>query len=152
MNRVLSFFSFLIVVGGILQSCDGTLPISSKMGDGIVLNVSSTTVSTKAGSADPEYLINSVYYFIYKDGDLTGGPVLKGFFSGLSFTDSKSWNIPVSAAQIGELFPGGGGKCHSIVVANPPADIVGILSGSGSDTLSLGYIRSLSLESTLKGV
>lgn len=152
MKKHISRIAFICAVAaGLLCSCDNKEVITDS-GEGIRLSVSTPDVTTKAfPDGDDLYnenRINSVYYFIYKDGETTAAPVLKGFYAGLDFTGEKTWVIPVSPYMMNTtLFPTGTDNCRVVVVANPTSDIVSDLEGSPT----LTEVRGLVVESSLKG-
>jgi len=126
------YILFLTILPSTL-SCDRNelTPVS----EGITLTVSSPSFSvTKTGEgvdALNENVINSIYYFFYPTAD--GGealPAMHGFYSGLSFSDSRTWNVPTSVDIINnQLFPVGTTTCRVVVVANPPSGIIPLLEG-----------------------
>ena len=139
-----SVFRYILIAAGVacMAACNDTTMVEEPT-SGLILTVASpggdAVVEFNNTKADPvtkpgvdelnENVINSVYYFLYQTYDAANAgidaPKLHGYYSGLSFTDSKTWNIPVSISTvIDKLFPEGTRTCRAVVVANPPAAIV----------------------------
>ena len=163
-----SVFRYILIAAGVacMAACNDTTMVEEPT-SGLILTVASpggdAVVEFNNTKADPvtkpgvnelnENVINSVYYFLYQTYDAANAgidaPKLHGYYSGLSFTDSKTWNIPVSISTvIDKLFPEGTRTCRAVVVANPPAAIVSDLE---SDNITLKQLRSLLVTSVLTG-
>ena len=137
--------------------CDTeSLEPNAEKGPHITLTVSTPGEMTKADTRNGDDVLHendvkSVYYFLYKNGETTTAPKLKGHFSGLSLTGSgatKTWTIPVSASTISnDLFPAGTRECNVVVIANPPASIVSLLEG----TPTLAQVRAAEFFTDLSG-
>lgn len=155
--------TILIAVLGLSVPCSCTREEAEEPEEGIVLTVSSagndlSLNSTKSGEGQVDWnenKIESVYYFIYKEGVHDQAPVLKGFFAGLNLNGAnptKTWSIPVSSKTILEdLFPSGTQKCHAFIVANPKGSLVNFLEGDAS-SLTLDNLHKYSFYSSLDGV
>lgn len=163
-----SVFRYILIAAGVacMAACNDTTMVEEPT-SGLILTVASpggdAVVEFNNTKADPvtkpgvdelnENVINSVYYFLYQTYDAANAgidaPKLHGYYSGLNFTDSKTWNIPVSISTvIDKLFPEGTRTCRAVVVANPPAAIVSDLE---SDNITLKQLRSLLVTSVLTG-
>ncbi len=163
-----SVFRYILIAAGVacMAACNDTTMVEEPT-SGLILTVASpggdAVVEFNNTKADPvtklgvdslnENVINSVYYFLYQTYDAANAgidaPKLHGYYSGLSFTDYKTWEIPVSISTvIDKLFPEGTRTCRAVVVANPPAAIVSDLE---SDNITLKKLRSLLVTSVLTG-
>ena len=139
MKKIFSLFGFSLVsiLSLSMLSCESKSDID--VPEGIKLVVCTSEAETRASSTKDgvddfnENLINTVHYFLFREGKTDEAPVVIGSFKGLSFTESKEWYIPTTAAQVAQLFPTGTDNCHVFVVANAPE---AILTAIESPTIS----------------
>ena len=155
MKKIFSLFGFSLVsiLSLSMLSCESKSDID--VPEGIKLVVCTSEAETRASSTKDgvddfnENLINTVHYFLFREGKTDEAPVVIGSFKGLSFTESKEWYIPTTAAQVAQLFPTGTDNCHVFVVANAPE---AILTAIESPTITLAGLRAQTFTSSLKGI
>lgn len=115
----------------------------------ITMKLSSGSMETKAtkpGEGDlNENLLNSVYYFFYKDGEETESPVVKGRLIGLGHKNGiRTEEVPITSANADELFDSSD-DCQVFIVANPPKDLNTFLGG----TPTLAELRAKMFQTTV---
>lgn len=113
----------------------------------LAVSVPATMVkSSPVPGVGNENKVNSVYYFLFKEGVENEQPVLKGYFSNTGINGSaKSFDIPVSTSDVlTNLYPVGKQNCRAFIVANPPSAIVSTLEAG----TTLNGLRSLTLDAS----
>ena len=118
----------------------------------ISMKLASKSMETKATmqGEDPfnENIINSVYYFFYKDGEQASAPVVKGRLKGLEHKSGvRTEEIPVASGTAATLFESSD-ECLAFIVANPPQRLETFLGG----TPTLSELRSELFLTDLDGI
>ena len=167
MKRTL-YFSVTLIASLLCFSCSrNSIEAESGYGNSSTLTVelpgTNISVFSKADTRDGvknfnENLINSVYYYFFREGVTDEPAVVSGRFLGLNLNGeesqnaTKTWTLPVSANTVAnELFPTGTNHCHMFVIANPPAAATSFLEGTGDNVPTLEELREFQFTSELAG-
>lgn len=147
-DRILLAASFLLSML-IPVSCVKDDSRDGLEGRAISLSVSVPATMVKSSTmpgVGNENKVNSVYYFLFKEGINTEQPVLKGYFSNTGIDGAaKSFDIPVSTDDVlNNLYPIGKQNCRAFIVANPPSAIVSTLEAG----TTLDNLRSLTINAS----
>lgn len=95
-----------------------------------------------------ENLLNSVYYFFYKNGVTDAPAIVQGYAAGLSTSGSHTELIPISANDLNNELFDGDRNCSLFVIANPTESMNTLLSG----TPTLAQLRAASVISQMDKV
>ncbi len=147
--NIFAIFPAVLLLAAVSCTKDNLM---EKDGSFISLKLSSKSLETKATKEgeDPfnENMINSVYYFFYKDGEESSAPVVQGRLKGLEHKSGvRTEEIPVTSGTAASLF-GSSEECQTFIVANPPQGLEEFLGGSPT----LNGLRAKLFQTSLDGI
>lgn len=145
MKSIFRYTFFLVALVSLFACNEDMLVGDDVLGSGIVINLSSVSMTTKADIPGVDELnenkIKSVHYFIYPHGKIQ--PSHWGILNNVNTNSSASVRLKVSDPAFNKvIFPRPYDECDVYVIVNLPPDVT---IDNNSDK-SLEYLQNIALE------